>query len=165
MTTRKKIRIALSSIAVALLILIAIPYLRFKGSPHPELIYHNDTISACKDSVVEIVVKCVAAEGEESPKAIRISERVNMLQILDSLIVDDLNHQLDLVHGCRGHLEIEIKTKDEIFHVQYDHGSGIYPIMKNEQFVGFIKLSSKRYEALNSLFLRLGFTKQEIGID
>ena len=165
MTTRKKNRIVLSGIAVALLILTVIIYLQFKGSPHPELIYHNDTISACKDSVVEIVLRCVEAEGEESPKSVRISDRADMLQILDTLFIDDLRQHLGSFHNCRGHIKIAISTKDEIYHVQYDHGNGIYPISKDEKIFGFIELSTKQCEALNSLLLRLGFTKQEIGID
>ena len=71
-----------------------------------------------------------------------------------------------LFHKCAGHLRLRIVMPDSTEHlVRYDHGNGIYPIAKKDEFPGFCHLPEDACTFLNGYFRSLGYSAEDLGIN
>lgn len=139
-------------------------------SGHRPIARHNASLQAAigQASRVEITVTPrLAQDGYLLPAKppVVITDRTEIGRMLTPFKLPWHLRATGLFHKCAGHLRLRIVMSDSTEHlVRYDHGNGIYPIARKDEFQGFCHLPEDACVFLNSYFGSLGFSADDLGI-
>lgn len=139
-------------------------------SGHRPIASHNVSIEAAIGKASRVEIKLTprwGLDGREIPgKApMIITDRSEIDQMLLHFKLPWYQRASGLSHECGGHLRLSIVMPDSTRHaLQYDHGNGIYPISKGDDYPGFCHLPDEACAFLNTYFGSLGYSHDELGI-
>lgn len=138
---------------------------------HRPIARHNASLKAAigQASLVEITVTPrLAQDGFLLPvePPLIISGRSDIDRMLGHFKLPWHQRASGLFHQCAGHLRLRIVMPDSSEHlVRYDHGNGIYPIARKDEFPGFCHLPEDACAFLNGYFASLGYSADDLGIN
>lgn len=142
----------------------------FWYSGHRPIARHNASLQAAigNASRVEInVTPRLAQDGSLLPAEppVVITDRTEIDRMLAPFKLPWRLRATGLTHACAGHLRLRIVMPDSTdYLVRYDHGNGIYPIARKDEFPGFSHLPEDACTFLNGYFSSLGFSADDLGI-
>lgn len=163
---RKRLTRVLARIAI----LVSGGVLIFWYAGHRPIARHNAALESAvgQASRVEITITPrLAQDGFLLPAAppVVISDRSDIDRMLGHFKLPWHQRATGLFHKCAGHLRLRIVMPDSTEHlVRYDHGNGIYPIAKKDDFPGFCYLPENACAFLNGYFGSLGYSAEDLGI-
>ena len=157
--TRKRLLIGIGCAAI---LCVAVILHWFRG--HRPIAYHNECIRSAIEAATRIELSSIP-QSQHQPKAVIVTNREEIVELLNHLKLPRSMRASGLAHECAGHLRIKIiMPMPPNYDVQYDHGIGIYPIDAGHKNPGFCNLPGKACEYLNDYFAKLGYDSAELGI-
>ncbi|MCF6177454.1 MAG: hypothetical protein L3J71_16995 [Victivallaceae bacterium] len=97
-------------------------------------------------------------------RQITITSRAEINQVLSTFLLEDLNQSCSM-HGCVGHMKLEIYCDDELIEeFDFDHGT-VFCSKKFKDELAYRGISEEKAAFLKKLLLNKGFTLSDMGIE
>jgi hypothetical protein len=161
---KRYLKISMISVGVIFILFILIAVAPMFVTNYLDIAYNNECLQSALDDVTSIHIENKVIDPAKKRKSYTINEKEEMIWLIKRLRLKQTFSGKITTHPCIGHLSINIITKNNIFLLSYDHGSGMYPIARKGKSPSFVDMDTDICKEINKYFMSVGFSEEEIGI-